>query len=286
MHSFKFADGILGRQTFAESILRPDPVFIVGMHRSGTSALAGALEALGLSIGKTLMPPDVEGNPKGHFENMAIAELHGRFLEDIGRDWMDACPIKRELFAGRRAQKFRKALPRLLSGEFGHERPLIKDPRLCVLLPLWMPLIQSTFPKTCFLLPVRHPVEVALSLSSRNGLTLSQGLALWTIHVLEAERATRGLARHFSTYSQLLESPVATMQSFAVGLDFSTGDLSAVVERRIDPALRHHSDPPWPPSEPHADLILAVYHALARRADEMEKILDDLREAYWRRMQW
>lgn len=267
-------------------MLRRDPVFMVGMHRSGTSALGGALESLGLSIGKTLMPPDGEGNPKGHFENMAVAELHGRFLTDVGHDWMDAQPLKPETFACRRAKKFREALPRLLSKEFGYERPLIKDPRLCILLPLWMPLIESTFSKACFILPVRHPMEVALSLKKRNGLPFSQGLTLWTLHVLEAERATRGLARYFSTYNQLLEFPGETLQSFARILNLPARDISAVVDRRIDPALRHHSEPAWPKLEPHADLILAIYEALIQRPPGMEGALDNLRETYYRRMQW
>ncbi len=187
MRALKLPLGIFDRSPSPDSVLRPDPVFIVGMHRSGTSALGGALEGLGLSIGKTLMPPDVEGNPKGHFENLAVAELHGRFLTDVDRDWMDPRLLGPELLAGKAARKFRKRLPSLLVREFGHERPLIKDPRLCILLPLWIPLIENAFPQACFLLPVRHPLEVAFSLRKRNGFSLSHGLALWTIHALEAE---------------------------------------------------------------------------------------------------
>jgi hypothetical protein len=69
--------------------LRPDPVFIVGMHRSGTSALSGALEKLGLSVGKTVMPPHAQ-NPKGYFENLALtvsstsAVVHGSTLGRSG----------------------------------------------------------------------------------------------------------------------------------------------------------------------------------------------------------
>src|SRR5579863_3593312 len=112
------------------------------MHRSGTSAVGGALEALGLTVGKTVMPPDPAGrNPKGFFENLALVELHDRFLAAIGSDWRDIEPLGAGHFEGRAARRFRKELLQLLMEEFGRERPLIKDPRLCRLLPLWLPLI-------------------------------------------------------------------------------------------------------------------------------------------------
>ena len=70
--------------------MRPDPVFIIGMHRSGTSALGGVLESLGLTVGKTVMPPNAaEGNPKGFSENLALMQFHDRFLESVKSIWWD-----------------------------------------------------------------------------------------------------------------------------------------------------------------------------------------------------
>ena len=54
------------------------------MHRSGTSALSGVLEPLGLTVGKTVMPPNA-GNPKGYYENNALMELHANsWLHRLG----------------------------------------------------------------------------------------------------------------------------------------------------------------------------------------------------------
>src|SRR5208282_6828895 len=72
--------------------LRPDPVFILGMHRSGTSALGGALGPLGLTVGKSVMAPKKE-NPKGFYENNSLMEFHDEFLTSIGSDWRDLAPI-------------------------------------------------------------------------------------------------------------------------------------------------------------------------------------------------
>jgi hypothetical protein len=285
MYSFKFPMQMFARPEPVVG-LRPDPVFIVGMHRSGTSALGGVIEPLGLSVGKTLMPPNADANPKGYYENLSIADLHDRFLSDVGRAWMDARPLLGKAFTGKAARRFRRELPPLILNEFGQERPLIKDPRLCTLLPLWMPLIAEAFPNTCFLLPVRHPVEVACSLRKRDQLPMSHGLALWMLHVLEAEKATRGFPRAFSTYDQLLESPAQTLDSLARKVNLPVGDHAAIVDSRIDSSLRHHSEQPWPENEPDADLILAVHVALTRDSSGMEDTLDKLRDAYYRKMEW
>lgn len=285
MYSFKFPLQIFSRPEPVIG-LRPDPVFIVGMHRSGTSALGGVIEPLGLSVGKTLMPPNAEANPKGYYENLSIADIHDRFLTEIDRSWMDARPVPARAFVGKAARRFRRELPALISKEFAQERPLIKDPRLCTLLPLWKPLIEEAFPDACFLLPVRHPVEVACSLRKRDQLPMSHGLALWMLHVLEAERATRGFPRAFSTYDQLLESPARTLDSLARTVNLPTGDHAAIVDSRIDSSLRHHSEQPWPENEPDSEVILAVHEAFTSGAAGMEDTLDNLRATYYRKMRW
>jgi glycosyltransferase involved in cell wall biosynthesis len=264
-------------------VLRPDPVFILGMHRSGTSALSGALEKLGLSVGKTVMPPSLEmGNPKGYYENQALVDFHDRFLYEIGCSWVKPRPIKLKRFLGSAVREFRKELPPLLVEEFGSARPLIKDPRLCALIPLWRPLIKKNFPKALFVLPIRSPMEVASSLRKRDDLTLNHGLTLWALHVLEAEKSTRGFDRHFLTYEQLLHSPVETLTALAQFLGLSSDAVATVVNQQIDPTLRHHAEVPWPEDEQDRDTILAIHRTLAEAGPGMESKLDKLRRNYYR----
>lgn len=285
MYSFKFPIQFFSRPEPLIGV-RPDPVFIVGMHRSGTSALGSVIEPLGLSVGKTLMPPTADANPRGYYENLSIADLHDRFLTDLGRSWMDARPLPSRAFAGKAARLFRRELSPLILKEFAQERPLIKDPRLCTLLPLWLPLIEETFPDACFLLPVRHPVEVASSLRKRDKMPMSHGLALWMLHVLEAEKATRGFPRAFSTYDQLLESPAQTLDSLARKVNLPVGDHATIADSRIDSSLRHHAEQPWPENEADSDLILGVHEAMTSGASDMEDTLDKLRATYYKKMRW
>jgi hypothetical protein len=264
-------------------VLRPDPVLILGMHRSGTSALGGALEPLGLTVGKTVMPPQQE-NPKGFYENNSLTELHEKFLASIGSNWRDLAPVGEERFQGAAAVRFQRELLQLLIDEFGGDRPLIKDPRMCRLMPLWVPLIKEHFPLACFILPIRHPVEVAYSLRRRGHLTLGEGLKLWVVHVLEAERTTRGFSRLFTTYDQLMQSPVETVFRLAKDLGLSTNVDAAAVSRQIDSTLRHHTELGWPAGEPCEELTLSIHQALVSGEAAREEKLDRLRLEYYGQM--
>jgi hypothetical protein len=265
--------------------LRSDPVFILGMHRSGTSALGGALEPLGLTVGKTVMPPQLE-NPKGFYENLPLTKLHDKFLASIGSSWRDSKPVGEERFRGLAADRFREELLRLLINEFGQDRPLIKDPRMSRLMPLWIPLIKDHFPLACFILPIRHPVEVAHSLRQRRQLTLDQGLKLWVVHVLESEKTTRGFSRLFTTYDQLMQSPVETVLRLAKSLGLSTDAVAATVSGQIDTTLRHYTEPTWPTGEPCEGLTLSIHQAFVSGGADMEEKLDKLRGEYYSQMGW
>ncbi len=257
------------------------------MHRSGTSALGGALEPLGLTVGKTVMPPNPErGNPKGFYENLALTQLHDRFLTSIKSTWHDPKPLRNRQFSGFSARRFREELLQLLIDEFGQGRPLIKDPRLCRLMPLWLPLIKKRFPLARFILPIRHPVEVAYSLLKRDQFTLDLGLKLWVVHVLEGERATRGFTRLFTTYDRLTQSPLETAVHLARGLGLSVETVTAAVSGQIDPTLRHHAKLSWPAGEPHEDLTLAIHETLASEEPDNEEKLDRFRKEYYRQMRW
>lgn len=267
-------------------VLRPDPVFIIGMHRSGTSALGGVLERLGLTVGKTVMPPNPEkGNPKGYSENFALMQLHDKFLASIKSIWWDCKPVRNKRFSGMAARRFREELLQLLIDEFGQGRPLIKDPRMCRLMPLWFPVIQEHFPLAHFILPIRHPVEVAYSLTKRDQLALGQCLNLWVVHVLEGERTTRGFKRLFTTYDQLMRSPVETVAHLAKSLGLSA-DAVAAVSGQIDPTLRRHKTLSWPAGEPCKDLTLSIHKTLVSEKPDKEEKLDRLRKEYYGRMRW
>jgi hypothetical protein len=254
------------------------------MHRSGTSALSGALESLGLTVGKNVMPPH-PNNPKGYYENLPLTQLHDRFLTAVKSSWRDPKPVNQKWFKYLRARGwFRRELLQLLIEEFGSQRALIKDPRMCRLLPLWLPLLKRHFPQARFILTLRHPVEVAHSLHHRDQLTMDQGIKLWTVHVLEAEKSTRDLFRLFTTYDELMKAPVKTILELAKNVGLPIEDVASVVSKQIDAKLRNNTDRSWPIDAADEELTQSIYQALASGEMASSNELDRLRREYYRRL--
>src|SRR5205823_14417138 len=52
---------------------------ITGMHRSGTSLMASAVQQAGVDIGSELNPA-TRGNKRGHFEDVEFLHFHERFM--------------------------------------------------------------------------------------------------------------------------------------------------------------------------------------------------------------
>ena len=67
-------------------------LLVVGMHRSGTSALTRVINLHGAFLGRELLPPAPE-NESGFWENRAIFALHERWLAELGRSWYDSRPL-------------------------------------------------------------------------------------------------------------------------------------------------------------------------------------------------
>ena len=68
-------------------------ILILGMHRSGTSALAGGVAALGAGFGERLMQAVPDQNAKGFWEDLDVVSIDDRVLLALGRTWDSIEPI-------------------------------------------------------------------------------------------------------------------------------------------------------------------------------------------------
>ncbi len=161
-------------------------VYVVGMHRSGTSAVAGMLGRLGLCVpwGDDLIPATAT-NAGGHWESKQLVGLNHRLLARHGGTW-SAPP---DLSAGWEFDPGLDDLAReaaaLFESSLGSRPAAWKDPRLCVVLPFWQRVVR---PPTAAVFVYREPLEVAASLTARNGFQRLHGCAY-------AERCPRAEAR-------------------------------------------------------------------------------------------
>ena len=110
---------------------------VLGMHRSGTSALAGVLGHMGADLPKDLMAP-TEINPKGFFESNRITGLNEELLASGKRRWFDFKGLSQDWYASPKAAEFAISAQEALEAEFGRSYLFaLKDPRICRLLPFW-----------------------------------------------------------------------------------------------------------------------------------------------------
>ena len=112
-------------------------VLLLGMHRSGTSAIARGLGALGVYLGNDFLDAQPE-NPTGYWEDKGIVALNERLLGALGLTWDDTSPVDRRAFERRRVRAIRRDAIRYLNRMFT-PAPLwgFKDPRTIRVLPFW-----------------------------------------------------------------------------------------------------------------------------------------------------
>ncbi|MGQ0723500.1 MAG: sulfotransferase family protein, partial [Candidatus Eiseniibacteriota bacterium] len=219
-------------------------VLILGMHRSGTSALARVLNVLGVELGDKLLRPSGD-NEAGFWEHRDLVVLHDRLLAAVGSTWDDPRPVPPEALLSDATKPVRDDMLAVLRRDFA-PRPLwgVKDPRLCRLVPLWLSLLDELGAEPRFVLTARDPHEVAASLARRDGMSLEQARLLWLEHCLAAERDTRGRRRSFVTYDGLLSDWRPEMVRVGRDLGFDWRDtvakVSAEVDGFLEPGLRHH----------------------------------------------
>src|ERR1051325_3197571 len=106
-------------------------ILVVGMHRSGTSALTRLLSLLGADLPGNLMPPWTD-NETGFWESKDLQELHDAMLASCGSSWDDVLPVPPAWFASEVAADFRGQVLAVLERDFAaSEWFVIKDPRAC-----------------------------------------------------------------------------------------------------------------------------------------------------------
>lgn len=223
-------------------------ILVVGMHRSGTSAVAGALERLGVRLGDALVPA-AEDNLKGYFEHAPVVAIHERLFAELGRWWYDPRPLPGgwlETPAARRAQE---ALSRQLRADFnGPHAWAVKDPRTCRFLPLWDRVLERLGMPACALLVMRDPSQVCASLAARNAFGPELGELLWLRHVVDAVRGTAGRNRAVLTYDELVASPDTAiggaLRRLGLELPIPESQRARALEGFVDASFQHHAQVP------------------------------------------
>lgn len=234
---------VVARVDTADNSLQPIALVVLGMHRSGTSALTGVLSLLGCAMPQSLIPPN-ENNPKGYFESLKIYSLNDELLATKGSSWDDWRPLPARWYTTNDVAVLKAKAAATLTAEFGSNGLLaLKDPRICRLLPFWRKVWKAAGLRVRFVCVHRNPYEVAASLAHREGWPEAVGQLLWLRHVLEAEVSSRGKTRTFVSYDMLMRDWRGTAESIARALKVqwpkSIEIAATEVERFLSADLRH-----------------------------------------------
>ncbi len=181
-------------------------VIVTGMHRSGTSCIAGELANCGVPLSGHLLAGD-EANPKGYFEDPALIALHEAMLSALGSNWMDPAPLASGWLELLEERGFVGELEKYLEQRHAEGLFLVKDPRISRLLPVWKRAAAGTNDEIVVLHVRRNCMDVANSLWRRNHIPILHALQLWARYNLDIEHNADGLKREVVDFDAFLKDP-------------------------------------------------------------------------------
>lgn len=260
-------------------------VVVLGMHRSGTSALTGFLHMLGLHAGNKLLPAN-EFNARGYFECADIVAIHDGLLDALGSSWHDVRPLPDGWTTFPAAQQAKSRLVSIFNAEFGTgDICVLKDPRICRLLPLWQEIFAELEITPAFIIATRHPEEVVASLAYRDAFHANKTLLLYQNYLFDAERHTRSSNRLILNFALLLRDWELVLQqitsAFNLALPPVSTETAEAIRMFLSPELKHFNTRPTSPEEAvdaPTHMARSLYQLLTAQQDEtFEPLVDALR---------
>ncbi len=181
-------------------------IIVTGSHRSGTSAVSTFLANLGINVGEPEKLIDAaEDNENGFFERLDVMAINDTILSRVHSRWdyldsnalelLDPENVEPEITAG---------MNEILTSFQEKERTfLLKDPRFCLTLPVWLNCLKNPLIIVC----LRNPLEIARSLQKREGFSVYKGLAIWESYLLYLGQITPDVDCIYVDFNKLLKEP-------------------------------------------------------------------------------
>lgn len=226
-------------------------IVVLGMHRSGTSALTRTLSLMGAALPNVLMPPAVD-NVRGFWEPVELVGLNDELFASEGINWDDIALLDPNRLQSSQMWQFEDKARDIIKSNYG-DAPffVVKDPRMCRLLPFWLKVFFTMGIDPRCVIISRNPMEVAQSLHRRSQYPVAKSLILWLLYNLEAERYTRNLLRTFVTFDNLLKNWPSALSKVSNDLRIEWPSRAIIdtseIEDFLSNDLRHHDVKPQAP---------------------------------------
>lgn len=216
-------------------------VFVLGMHRSGTSVVTRLINLLGVAAPRECdLVPASEKNRKGYWESMSLVRFNTRVLAAVGCDM--SCPIALEPGWERdaRLDGLRTETDEAVRWTFPTAPWVWKDPRNCLSFAFWRATLDI---KPVAVIVHRNPLEiVASALRSRPDRKVYI-LALWERYLRQALGQIEGLPVRVTSYGSVLADPLVWCEEThaflqRAGVNVEQGNEEQVLDF-LDADLRH-----------------------------------------------
>ena len=219
-------------------------VLVIGMHRSGTSALARGLQMLGVYLGNNFLDtrPD---NPTGYWEDKNIYELNERLLAALGLKWEEVALIDDTRWHRPEVEVLLAEAVEYLRSQFvSHPLWGFKDPRTIRLLPFWQSVLRRLEVSESYLVVIRNPRSVAQSLLKRHGMDEITAHFLWLVYMIPYLSEIAAKPFIVVDYDLVMADPRQQIERIARGLKIpldegATAAIEQFVSDFLDPNLRH-----------------------------------------------
>jgi hypothetical protein len=254
-------------------------IFVLGMGRSGTSAITRVLSFCGCTLPRRLLGAN-ESNPTGHWEPLDGLNLNEGFLERYGSNWYDPRlpELGRIALDSREGQAFIDRIERFLDDQVSGPVLLIKEPRITALTEFWFAAARRQEYAIAAVVAVRHPAEVAASLAARDGVPKELSNTLWLKYNWLAEQRSREIPRVFVEFPNLLADWRGEVGRIARSLEIdfaSTQDQE--IEAFLSPDLRRQRasmGSEYPPT--YTQRVHALLSTASRDGDFSEPEIESL----------
>lgn len=265
-------------------------VLVLGMMRSGTSALTRVLSLAGCTLPRSVFGATL-WNRTGLWEPVDAAILNLQFLHRHGIRFPSPTLQRYEdnALGNGDSEAYITKIRSLLAGY--PKAPVLVIKEICIteLVTFWLEAAHREGLDPRVVIVVRDPQQVHASLNSfpsvkPQGRTSQQYVnALWLKYNLLAERGSRGVPRVFVSYAKLVHHWRAEMRRIAEALSLDLTANEAAIDHFLDPALQHqrHSEPVL---DTFANSWMSRVHTIFSGATEGRpvetQVLDDVLQAY------
>ncbi len=219
--------------------IKSKAVCILGMHRSGTSAISRTMNILGAYLGEDAdIMNTAQDNPAGFWEIDDITNLHDDLLHVMKKTWHTILPLPDKWYESDEIKPFREKIVEIVTLKFKDKELWVwKDPRTSILFPLWRDILKKLDIELSCIFMVRNPLDVAKSLEKRDGFSHDKSFGVWYNYNIAALQTTIDVPKVFISYDNLLNNWEPELRRCTSILNITWPEDNARVKETVDTFL-------------------------------------------------